>query len=153
MNEQLKELYKTVILEHNAHPFHFEKKENAGQVIEAYNPLCGDRFQIFFEVKNGNVSQVYFHGYGCAIWKASTSVLVKNLENQPVEEALELCRSFLKMTDPASEEPVEMAEEFAAFAAARDFPGRLKCATLSWEAVTSALAGEESFFSASALKK
>ena len=96
---------------------------------------------------------MYFHGYGCAISKASTSVLVKNLENQPVEEALELCRSFLKMTDPASEEPVEMAEEFAAFAAARDFPGRLKCATLSWEAVTSALAGEESFFSASALKK
>lgn len=141
MNEQLKELYKTVILEHNARPFHFEKKEEAGHVLEAYNPLCGDRFQVFLEVTNGVVTEAYFHGYGCAISKASTSVLIKNLENQPVEEALELCRSFLKMTDPASEEPVEMTEEFAAFAAVRDFPGRLKCATLSWEAVASALAG------------
>ena len=136
MNEQLKNLYKTVILEHNARPFHFEKKESAGHVLEAYNPLCGDRFQLFFEVKNGVVSEVFFHGYGCAISKASTSVLVKNLENQPVERALELCRSFLKMVDPASEVTVEMREEFTAFAAARDFPGRLKCATLSWEEMT-----------------
>jgi nitrogen fixation protein NifU and related proteins len=142
MNEQLKNLYKTVILEHNARPFHFEKKESAGHVLEAYNPLCGDRFQIFFEIKNGVVSEACFHGYGCAISKASTSVLVKNLENQPVEKAQELCRAFLKMTDPASEEVIEMDEEFTAFAVARDFPGRLKCATLSWEAVASALAGE-----------
>lgn len=142
MNEQLKELYKTVILEHNARPFHFEKKEGAGHVLEAYNPLCGDRFQVFLEVKNDVVTEAHFHGYGCAISKASTSVLVKNLENQPVGRALEMCRSFLKMTDPNSKAPVEMAEEFTAFAAARDFPGRLKCATLSWEAVASALAGE-----------
>ena len=136
MNEQLKELYKTVILEHSNKPIHFEKKEAAGFTLEAYNPLCGDRFQVFCEVQNGCIHDVYFYGYGCAISKASTSVLVKNLENQPVDVALELCRSFLNMVNPASEVQVEMEEEFSAFAAARDFPGRLKCATLSWEEMT-----------------
>jgi nitrogen fixation NifU-like protein len=135
MNEKLKELYRTVILAHNEQPYHFINKEEAGYILEAYNPLCGDRFRFFFEVKNDTIQDVYFHGFGCAISKASSSVLVKSLENQPFERAVELCKSFLKMTDPALEEGVTMTNEYTAFTAVKNFPARLKCVTLGWEEV------------------
>jgi len=87
MNDKLKQLYKTVILKHNNAPFHYEKKEMAPHQLEAYNPLCGDRFNLFLDVKNGVIESIHFHGYGCAISKASTSVLAKNLEGKKVETA------------------------------------------------------------------
>jgi len=132
MNDKLKQLYKTVILKHNKEPFHYEKKESATHQLEAYNPLCGDRFNLFLEVNNGLIESVYFHGYGCAISKASTSVLAKNLEGKKVAEALVLCKDFRAVVSPDNSTENEL-EEFEAFAAAKDFPGRLTCATLSWE--------------------
>ena len=88
MNERLKTLYKSVIIKHNSEPFSFEKKENATHVLKAYNPICGDRFELFFEVKNGVIEDLTFHGFGCAISKASTSVLVKNLVGKDFVKAL-----------------------------------------------------------------
>src|SRR5690606_36804853 len=133
MNERLKQLYQSVILKHHKEPVHFEKNETATYVLEAYNPLCGDRFRLFFELRDGVVEDLSFPGYGCAISKASTSVLVKNLSGMPVEEALDLCRQFEAMLQSEGEAQEAANEEFAAFAAARAFPGRLKCATLSWD--------------------
>lgn len=138
MNDKLKQLYKTVILKHNNAPFHYEKKEGATHQLEAYNPLCGDRFKLFLEVKEGIIESIHFHGYGCAISKASTSVLVKNLEGKTKEQALALCGEFQQVVLPDATATNEL-EEFEAFAAAKDFPGRLTCATLSWEAVQSFL--------------
>ncbi len=139
MDQQLKQLYKSVILEHNARPFHFKKKEGTSHVLEITNSPCGDSFRIFFEIENGIVTEAHFHGYGCILAKASTSVLIKNLENKPLKEVLTLCKSFLKMTDPNLEEPVEVAHELFAFSAAKSFPSRLKCANLSWEHVVAFL--------------
>jgi nitrogen fixation NifU-like protein len=140
MNDRLKKLYKTVILKHNNEPFHFAKQEGQQHRLEAYNPLCGDRFDLFLDIKENKIAALYFHGYGCAISKASTSILVKNLNGQTVEKALELCQSFAAVIHPESETIKENEkEEFEAFAAARDFPGRLKCASLSWEAMTAFL--------------
>ena len=133
MNDRLKQLYQSVILKHSKEPVHFEKKEQATYILEAYNPLCGDKFQLFFEIEDGKISQLSFHGYGCAISKASASVLVKKLEGRLVEEGLALCRQFLAMLQADKEGPEDVDEELAAFAAARSFPGRMKCATLSWE--------------------
>ena len=82
MNERLKGLYKTIILEHNKEPFFFEKNEKATYGLKAYNQICGDRFELYFDVKNGLISDLTFHGFGCAISKASTSVLVKNLRGK-----------------------------------------------------------------------
>ena len=87
MNERLKKLYKEVILEHNDQPFFFEKNENATHVLKAYNPLCGDRFELFFEIKDNQIESLTFHGFGCAISKASTSVLVKKLKGKTIDEA------------------------------------------------------------------
>ncbi len=134
MNDKLKQLYKTVILKHNNQPFHYEKKETATHQLEAYNPLCGDRFDLFLEVKGGIIESIHFHGYGCAISKASTSVLAKNLEGKKIATALALCQDFQQVVSPDNEEE-NKHEEFEAFAAAKDFPGRLTCATLSWEVV------------------
>ncbi len=136
MTEKLKQLYKSVILKHNKTPYHYEKQPAAAHNIEAYNPLCGDQFNLYLDLENGLIKDIHFHGYGCAISKASTSVLVKNLENKSIEEALELCRIFKELTDP-SEAPTKDVEikELEAFEAAKDFPSRLSCATLSWEAI------------------
>jgi len=134
MNDRLKRLYKTVILKHNNEPFHYEKKEAAAHHLEAYNPLCGDRFNLFLEVKDEVIESVHFHGFGCAISKASTSVLAKHLEGKTLAQAQALCKEFAQVVSPNNTVENEK-EEFAAFAAAKDFPGRLTCATLSWEAV------------------
>lgn len=133
MNERLKNLYKTIILKHNNKPVSFEKNESATHVLKAYNPVCGDRFELFFEVKNGVIEDLTFHGFGCAISKASTSVLVKNLKGSNFTEAKLLCEKFQKVTEPEAEKITDLDEEFEAFSAAKDFPGRLKCATLSWD--------------------
>jgi len=133
MNEKLKRLYKTIILKHNSEPVFFEKKENATYILKAYNQICGDRFELYFEVENGVIEDLSFHGFGCAISKASTSVLVKKLKGKKIEEALLLCQKFQTVTDEEKEMVENMEEEFEAFSAAKEFPGRLKCATLSWD--------------------
>lgn len=126
------DLYQDLILQHNKTPFHFAKAEAADYVIEAYNPLCGDRFKLYLNVGNGKIEAIHFHGYGCAISKASTSVLAKNLSHQPLDKALELCEDFLKLIQ--SEEELSLDNpEFKAFEAAKNYPGRDQCATLSWE--------------------
>lgn len=140
MNEKLKQLYKTVILKHNNQPFHYEKKETAAHHLDAYNPLCGDRFNLYVDVKEAVIEKIYFHGYGCAISKASTSVLAKNLEGKTVTAALALCQKFEAVVAPESTSENEN-EELEAFAAAKDFPGRSQCATLSWEAMKVFLEG------------
>ncbi|MFK8005662.1 MAG: Fe-S cluster assembly sulfur transfer protein SufU [Saprospiraceae bacterium] len=133
MNERLKKLYKTVILEHNKTPFFYEKKEEATYVLKAYNQICGDRFELYFEVKSGIIEDLTFHGFGCAISKASTSVLVKNIKGKDFVEALLFCRGFLSATTSEEEVGENLGEELEAFSAAKEFPGRLKCATLAWD--------------------
>ncbi|MCB0568157.1 MAG: SUF system NifU family Fe-S cluster assembly protein [Phaeodactylibacter sp.] len=136
MNEKLKQLYQSVILQHNNHPVGYGKREGSAYTLDAYNPLCGDRFQLFFSLEDGRITGLGFHGYGCAISKAATSVLVKHLEGQPVQRALEMCRAFEAVVQPDAPAPSATEEDFEAFAAAREFPGRLKCATLSWEEIS-----------------
>ncbi|MEO0471615.1 MAG: Fe-S cluster assembly sulfur transfer protein SufU [Bacteroidota bacterium] len=133
MKEELKKLYQRVILVHSREPVRFEKQMDAPHHLKAYNPVCGDKFELFFSVEDGCLHNVSFHGYGCAISKASTSVLVKHLEGKPVAEAKQLCQQFLTLVQPEGEDGPLTDADFVAFTAARDFPGRLTCATLAWE--------------------
>jgi len=128
----ISDLYKDVIKKHEREPFHYQKIENAKYVIEAYNPLCGDQFQLFLDLENGVVAAAHFHGYGCAISKASTSVLMKKMQGMSMEDVKALCQHFQTIVTAETNEP---DEELSAFAAARQFPERLTCATLSWEAL------------------
>ncbi|HFA48241.1 MAG TPA: SUF system NifU family Fe-S cluster assembly protein [Bacteroidetes bacterium] len=133
MNEELKKLYKTVILKHDKTPFNFEKKEGATYRVQAYNEICGDRFELFFEIKNGIIEDMSFYGFGCAISKASTSVLVKKINGQPIAEAKKIIELFLKNIISKNKNTEIKDEEMTAFSAAKDFPGRQKCATLAWD--------------------
>ena len=133
MDSKLSQLYQGIILKHNNEPFHFEKRPTAQHVIEAYNPMCGDKFKVFLDIENGIVANATFHGYGCAISKASTSVLMKKMQGQPLDEVMKLVKDYFNIIE--NTEGVQNDDELTAFAAAKDFPGRLKCATLTWEAV------------------
>lgn len=133
MNDRLKQLYQTVILQHDKHPVRYEKREEAAVILEAYNPLCGDKFTLFLTIENDSIQHASFHGYGCAISKASTSVLVKNLEGKKIEELKNLVQNFRSIVDAEATTEPALDSEFEAFAAARQFPGRLQCATLSWD--------------------
>ena len=136
MKEDLKKLYTQVIKAHNEAPFHFAKIENARTIVKAYNPICGDRFEIYLDADSNKINAIHFHGFGCAISKASTSVLTKNLEGKKLQEAISICDIFFKFIDKELKmDELILKEEFLAFSGVHDFPERYECATLSWKAV------------------
>ncbi|GJM35953.1 MAG: iron-sulfur cluster assembly scaffold protein [Saprospiraceae bacterium] len=131
---ELSNLYQQTILRHNKSPYHYGRPETSDVVLEAYNPLCGDKYKIYLDVVEDRIDKAYFFGYGCAISKASTSVLVQRLEGKKLSAILELCQHFLESLVRENADIAE-DEELAAFSAARQFPGRLKCASLSWDSL------------------
>ena len=131
--DNIKKLYREVILTHDRQPVNFEKWEEAPITLEAYNPICGDRFNLYLDCQDGIIQKVRFHGYGCAISKAATSVLVKRIEGKPVADILRFCDQYLTLIDPEKPEPDYVDEELTAFMGARQFPARRQCASLSWE--------------------
>lgn len=133
MEKSASDLYQSVILTHNKHPHHFEKAEALPLHLEAYNPLCGDHYQLYLSIENNTIKAAFFHGYGCAVSKASTSVLVQTLEGKTLSEAQPLIEDFMQVVQ--GKLPANIPEDFKAFAAAKHFPSREQCATLSWESV------------------
>lgn len=138
MNEALKKLYSEAIRQHNDAPLYFEKKQDAQNILKAYNPICGDKFELYTDVDSDRIQALHFHGIGCAISKASTSVLVTTLQNKSRKEALALCDLFLELLQ--RDKPKSMIpQDFNAFSGVRDFPERYDCATLSWREMKSFL--------------
>lgn len=128
MKPDPKALYHPLILEHNKSPFNFEKQENAAILLDAYNPICGDRFKLFLNIKDSHIETIHFHGYGCAVSKASTSIMVQKLLGKSIEEAQQICKTFQQTMDSGKSDEMD----FIPFAVARQFPGRAACAELSW---------------------
>jgi len=132
-------LYHPIILQHNSQPYHYEKREDATHIFEAYNQLCGDQFKLYLTVDaEGIIQEAYFHGYGCAISKASTSVLVSLIEGKSREQVKILLNTYYHSVLPPEKRPEEglsniPPKEFEAFAVAQKYPSRIKCATLSWD--------------------
>jgi nitrogen fixation NifU-like protein len=133
MEQELNELYSPVILDHNQHPRHYQKRPEAGLILDAYNSLCGDKFKLYLDVQEGRVVQASFSGYGCAVSKAATSVLMEKIQGKTWEEVQVMVQDYLKAIK--TDQGATTDPELLAFAAAKKFPGRLKCAVLSWEAV------------------
>jgi nitrogen fixation protein NifU and related proteins len=129
----LKKLYSQVIKTHNEKPFHYERLQSASDVVKAYNPICGDRFEIFVDLQNGKILDLHFHGIGCAISKASTSVLSQSLIEKTLEQAISVCDNFLAfVNNEIRKDGVTLPEEFLAFSGVHEFPERYDCVTLSW---------------------
>lgn len=137
MDDKIKALYQKVIIRESKSPYHYEKPDTFDLSIEADSPVCGDRFELFLSLDGKKIRSVHFTGYGCAISKAATSVLLQIIDQQEVAVAKTRIHHFLDfIQNPETAVRVEELEEnLQAFAAARDFPERQSCVTLSWKAL------------------
>jgi nitrogen fixation protein NifU and related proteins len=140
----LRELYQQVILDHNKNPRNFRELENASRRIEGYNPLCGDHYTIFLDVDGDVVRDVSFVGSGCAISKASASVMSSTVKGKSRDEVERLFETFHKLVT-GDNSGVDVADlgRLAAFSGVSEFPARVKCATLAWHTLKTALEGTE----------
>ncbi len=137
----LRELYQEVILDHNRRPRNFQKLEGANRTAEGYNPLCGDQITVYLRLEDDMVSGVSFEGSGCAISKASASMMTAALKGKTRTEVASLFKAFHTMVTVdlgAAIDPLELGK-LAAFAGVREFPIRVKCATLPWHTLRAAL--------------
>ncbi len=141
MDQELKELYQQVILDHNKSPRNFRKIDNATQYAEGYNPLCGDRLDVYLIVEDGIVRDVSFKGEGCAISKASASVMTSLLKGKTVKEAEKMFENFHDLVTGklGSNPDLDQLGKLAVFAGVQEFPVRVKCASLAWHTMLNAL--------------
>jgi nitrogen fixation NifU-like protein len=138
----LRELYQQVILDHNKNPRNFREMPDATNRVDGYNPLCGDHYTIFLKLEDGTIQEVSFTGSGCAISKASASVMSSTLKGKSKEEAEKLFDTFHSLvTGDASGLSAAELGRLAAFSGVSEFPARVKCATLAWHTLRSALEG------------
>jgi len=129
----LNRLYDEVIKRHNSQPYHFEKIENSQFSLRAYNPICGDRFDLFVELNDTTIYKIHFYGFGCAVSKASTSVMLKAIEGKSVDAARGICAQFLGMLkNELPENEILASEEFKSFVVVREIQSRYDCAALAW---------------------
>jgi len=143
---ELRDLYQEVILDHNKRPRHFQVLAGASHRADGYNPLCGDRLTVYLQVEGGVVRGASFQGSGCAISKASASMMTDAVVGKSVEETHALFESFHRMVTADIDAPVEPGAlgKLAVFAGVREFPARIKCASLAWHTLYAALrAGAE----------
>ncbi|MBT88408.1 MAG: SUF system NifU family Fe-S cluster assembly protein [Candidatus Marinimicrobia bacterium] len=137
--DDLKELYQQMILDHNQNPQNFREMENATSKAEGHNPLCGDEITLFLHVENEKITDVSFLGSGCAISKASASIMTTLLIGKSVEMAESLFDKFHTMITTG--EISEDMGKLAVLAGVHKFPSRVKCAVLSWHTMNNALHG------------
>jgi len=145
MKSELDELYQQVILDHNKNPRNFGTLEPYSHFAKGHNPLCGDKIDIYLEIQDGIIKDVSFSGSGCAISKASSSIMTTLLKGKKVEEAKELFEKFHHVvTCPPDEElDIDQLGKLAVFAGVREFPARVKCASLAWHTMATALDNPE----------
>ena len=135
----LRDLYQEVILDHNKHPRNFHPVEPSSHSADGYNPLCGDKVSIQLRVRDGVIEDVGFQGEGCAISTASASIMTETILGKSLEEAEALFERFhdLVTLDEAPSDP-ELGK-LAVLAGVRDYPTRVKCATLAWHTLHAAM--------------
>ena len=142
MSSELFDLYQEVILDHNKRPRNWGELEHADHHADGHNPRCGDRLEVFVNMEGDEISEIRFQGSGCAISKASASLMTEAVSGRRREEIDELFRRFhdLVTGDPSVKERASAAlGKLAVFEGVREFPVRVKCATLAWHTLRSAL--------------
>jgi nitrogen fixation NifU-like protein len=135
----LNELYQEVILDHNRRPRNFRTIDPASHRADGHNPLCGDRLSLYLQVDAGQIADVAFQGSGCAISKASASMMTDAVKGQSVAEAQALFERFHRMVTTPPDQPVENLGKLSVLAGVREFPVRVKCASLAWHTLKAAL--------------
>jgi nitrogen fixation NifU-like protein len=141
MSSELRELYQSVILDHNKRPRNFCEPAGANRSAAGVNPLCGDRIVIYLSVEDGVVVDVGFKGTGCAISTASASLMTQSIKGKKIDEIEQLFGGFHEMvtSEPDASVRAEGLGKLTVFSGVREFPVRVKCATLAWHAMREAL--------------
>jgi nitrogen fixation NifU-like protein len=142
--DDFRELYQEIILDHNKNPRNFRVMEDASHISEGRNPLCGDHYTIYLKIQDGILFDVSFYGSGCAISKASASIMTAELIGKKIDDAEKLFHLFHHIVtgELKSGDHINALGKLAAFGGVAEFPVRVKCATLSWHAMHSALQGD-----------
>ncbi len=145
----LKELYQEIILDHGKNPHNLKKIENFNKEAQGHNPLCGDKVHIYLKLDDKkNIEDISFEGSGCAISMASASIMTDLLKNKKEKEVKEVVKDFLEMIKEKKELGTKLLKEdqktkLMSLSGVKQYPMRVKCATLSWHTLTSALEGKK----------
>ena len=139
----LKDLYQEVIVDHNRNPRNFGKLDNADKKLEGFNPLCGDRLTLYLKINNDQIDDITFDGAGCAISVASASLMTDAMKGKSIEEAESIFNEFHDLVTNEDEIDFDKMGKLAVLAGVRNYPTRVKCATLCWHTLNSALHGNE----------
>ncbi len=146
MDPRMKQLYQELILDHNKNPRNFRVIQDSDYASKGHNPLCGDKLELFVKINGENIIEdVSFVGDGCAISKASASMMTTAVKGKTIEEARTLFHQFHDMSTgklDIAEHPNQLGK-LAIFAGVRDLPARVKCATLAWHTLDAALKGNQ----------
>jgi nitrogen fixation NifU-like protein len=136
---ELRELYQEVILDHNRRPRNFRELEGADRHADGYNPLCGDKLAVYVNLDGDVITEVSFLGSGCAISKASASLMTDAVKGKTLDEVQQLFERFHHMvTETEMPADVESLGKLAVLAGVRDYPARVKCASLAWHTLRAA---------------
>jgi nitrogen fixation NifU-like protein len=139
----MRELYQEMILDHNRNPRNRRPMPDASSHAEGYNPLCGDQVTVYLDIENGIIKDISFEGQGCAISTASASLMTEALLGKPVAEAEKVFQTFHRMVTEGEPPSFEGdLEKLEVLEGVKEFPMRVKCATLAWHTMHAALAGE-----------
>jgi nitrogen fixation NifU-like protein len=141
----LRDLYQEVILDHQKKPRNFRVLESADRDAEGFNPLCGDKIHLFVKMENGVIKEVGFQGTGCAISTASASMMTESVKGKTPAEAEALFKTFQDLVTSEPHKNVDAPDlgKLEVFSGVREFPVRVKCATLPWHTLRAALKGED----------
>ena len=144
--QELRELYQSMILDHNKKPRNFARPAGANHEAHGHNPLCGDKLEVFAELDHGVLRDVGFQGSGCAISRASASLMTEAVKGKTLAEVERLFENFHRVVTSDARAPVDVSAlgKLEVLAGVREFPMRVKCATLAWHTLRAALHGEES---------
>ena len=142
---ELSELYQQVILDHNKKPRNFHKLDGANRTAEGYNPLCGDQLNVYMLLEDEVVKDISFEGQGCAISKAAASMMTQSVKGKTKQDAEILFDEFHRMVTGQldTEATPNHLGRLMIFSGVRDYPARVKCASLSWHTMHAALHGQD----------
>ena len=140
----LHELYQEILLEHNNKPRNYRKLEDANRQADGYNPLCGDQITLYLKVEDDVIADVAFQGVGCAISRASASMLTQAVKGETLAKAEEIFDGFHALiTDPDADVDYDLLGDLEMLSGVSAFPTRIKCAVLAWHTLNAAIEGKE----------
>ena len=138
----LNDLYQEILLEHNSKPRNFRNLEDPSETAEGYNPLCGDMITVYLKLEDGVITDVGFQGSGCAISRASASMMTQSVKGQTLVKAAQVSDAFRQMmTDPEADLDYDTLGDLECLAGVVEYPTRIKCAVLAWHTLRAAMEG------------